>query len=129
MEPHLTHICFDIETYNPHIAPRPEIDPCIMISYTDGGEERRDNDKEDRKRFCHCLPGRKSMILKFVEIIKELDPDIIVGYNSSNFDVPYLMKRAKKLGIHFDITRYGEEAREEAPRHDTGSQDSRKDKP
>ena len=42
-----------------------------------------------------------------------MDPDIIAGYNSSNFDVPYLMKRAKKLGIDFDVTRYGEEAREE----------------
>ena len=113
IEPKLTHLCFDIETYNPNIAPRPEIDPCIMISYeTDTKRGVLTTKKIDKPFVTHC-PDEKSMILKFVEIIKQNDPDIIAGYNSSNFDVPYLMKRSKKLGIHFDITRYGEEAKEE----------------
>ncbi len=113
VEPSLTHICFDIETYNPNIAPRPEIDPCIMISYETDDRRGVITTKKIDKGFITFCPDEKSMILKFVEIIKEVDPDIIAGYNSSNFDVPYLMKRAKKLGIDFDITRYGEEAKEE----------------
>ena len=32
-ETKLKHICFDIETYNPATVPRPNEDPCIMISY------------------------------------------------------------------------------------------------
>ena len=113
IEPKLTHLCFDIETYNPNIAPRPEIDPCIMISYETDTKRGVLTTKKIDKPFVTYCPDEKSMILKFVEIIKQNDPDIIAGYNSSNFDVPYLMKRSKKLGIHFDITRYGEEAKEE----------------
>ena len=112
-EPNLTHLCFDIETYNPNIAPRPDIDPCIMISYETDTERGVLTTKKIDKPFVTYCPDEKSMILKFVEIIKRNDPDIIAGYNSSNFDVPYLMRRSKKLGIHFDITRYGEEAKEE----------------
>ncbi len=112
-EPKLTHICFDIETYNPNIAPRPDIDPCIMISYETDSERGVITTKKIDKPFVTYCPDEKGMILKFVEVIKRADPDIIAGYNSSNFDVPYLMKRAQKLGIPFDITRYGEEAKEE----------------
>ena len=113
VEPSLTHICFDIETYNPNIAPRPDIDPCIMISYETDNERGVITTKKIDKPFVTYCPDEKGMILKFVEVIKRADPDIIAGYNSSNFDVPYLMKRATKLGIPFDITRYGEEAKEE----------------
>ena len=112
-EPGLTHLCFDIETYNPNIAPRPDIDPCIMISYANNERSGVITTKPIDRPFVTLCKDEKSMILEFVKVIKELDPDIIVGYNSSNFDLPYLMKRSKKLGIHFDITRYGEEAREE----------------
>lgn len=113
VEPKLTYICFDIETYNPNIAPRPDIDPCIMISYETGSSRGVITTKPIKKDFVTTCNDEKSMLLKFIEIIKNEDPDIIAGYNSSNFDVPYLMKRAKKLGIKFDITRFGEEAREE----------------
>jgi len=113
VEPKLTHMCFDIETYNPNIAPRPDIDPCIMISYATDERSGVITTKKIDKDFVTVCKDEKSMILKFVEVIKEIDPDIIAGYNSSNFDIPYLMKRAKKHGIHFDITRYGEDAKEE----------------
>lgn len=113
VEPNLTHLCFDIETYNPTTSPRPEIDPCIMISYETDDRRGVITTKKIDKKFVTYCPDEKGMILEFVKVIKEVDPDIIAGYNSSNFDVPYLMKRAKKLGIDFDVTRYGEEAKEE----------------
>ncbi len=109
----LTHISFDIETYNPTIAPRPDKDPCIMISYATDGREGVLTTKAVDRDFVTLYKGEKEMIEGFIGIIKEIDPDIIDGYNSSNFDIPYLMKRAKKLSIPFDITRYGEEPREE----------------
>ncbi len=109
----LTHLSFDIETYNPTIAPRPEKDPCIMISYATNGREGVLTTKEIDRSFVTLYKDERSMIEGFMEIIKDIDPDIIDGYNSSNFDIPYLMARSKKLGLHFDITRYGEEPREE----------------
>jgi DNA polymerase I len=109
----LSYICFDIETYNPQIAPRPDKDPCIMISYKGEGISGVITTKPVNKPFVTACKDEKEMILRFVEIIKKADPDIIAGYNSSNFDIPYLIKRAKTLGIPFDITRYGEEVKEE----------------
>jgi DNA polymerase I len=35
------------------------------------------------------------MLEEFVEIVKNFDPDIIVGYNINNFDLPYILQRLK----------------------------------
>lgn len=109
----ITYICFDIETYNPATVPRPDKDPVIMISYASGDRKGVLSTKSIDKKFVTVCKDEKEMIKKFVDVIKDIDPDIISGYNSSNFDIPYLLKRSKKNGIDFDITRYGEEAREE----------------
>ncbi len=33
-------------------------------------------------------------------MVIETDPDIIIGYNICNFDLPYLIKRAETLKVH-----------------------------
>lgn len=33
------------------------------------------------------------------KFVVEVDPDVIIGYNTSNFDIPYLMDRAKTLKV------------------------------
>ena len=109
----LRHICFDIETYNPATVPRPNEDPCIMISYATDTEHAVLTTKKINREFVKTYKDESEMILAFVDVVKRIDPDFIVGYNSSNFDVPYLLKRAEKLGAAFDITRYGEQARPE----------------
>ncbi|MGC8812092.1 MAG: DNA polymerase domain-containing protein [Candidatus Aenigmatarchaeota archaeon] len=35
------------------------------------------------------------MLEEFVEIIKNFDPDVIVGYNINNFDFPYILERLR----------------------------------
>lgn len=37
----------------------------------------------------------------FIKIIAHLDPDVIVGYNTENFDWPFIMTRCEVLGIDF----------------------------
>ena len=37
----------------------------------------------------------EEMLLKWREFINSVDPDIITGYNIANFDIPYLLNRAK----------------------------------
>jgi DNA polymerase delta subunit 1 len=39
------------------------------------------------------------MLRSWGEFVKEVDPDIIIGYNTSQFDIPYLMDRAKALQL------------------------------
>ncbi|KAJ2065634.1 DNA polymerase delta catalytic subunit [Coemansia sp. S146] len=39
------------------------------------------------------------MLLKWSLFVQECDPDVIIGYNSSDFDLPYLLDRAKALCV------------------------------
>jgi DNA polymerase delta subunit 1 len=40
------------------------------------------------------------MLQKWRDFVEEVDPDLIIGYNISNFDLPYLLDRAKALKAH-----------------------------
>lgn len=39
------------------------------------------------------------MLMKWKEFIVKVDPDVIIGYNIINFDLPYLINRAKALKL------------------------------
>jgi DNA polymerase elongation subunit (family B) len=43
--------------------------------------------------------SESSMLKKFIKYIQKIDPDILCGYNSDNFDLPFIMKRLELLGI------------------------------
>ena len=92
--PDLKVLAFDCEMLSQIGMPDPEEDPIIVISVkSDDFEEIIHGDNE------------KEIIRRFVNVIHELDPDIIVGYNQDAFDWPYLKKRAEKHGIRLDIGR------------------------
>jgi DNA polymerase delta subunit 1 len=38
---------------------------------------------------------------KWAAFVREVDPDIITGYNINNFDFPYLVNRAKHLQVKY----------------------------
>ena len=109
----LSHISFDIETYNPKGVPRPEKDPVIMISYTNGNDSKVLTTKKIEKDFVLIFENEKSLIQGFSNIISELDPDIIAGYNSSNFDLPYLLARSKATKANFSIGRLSGDVKKE----------------
>ena len=88
-------LAFDIEVYNPAGTPRASKDPIIIIGLMDGGfDQIVSQDKSDRE-----------VIAGFIEKVRELDPDIIVGYNNNRFDWPYLVERARLWGLKLDIGR------------------------
>lgn len=37
------------------------------------------------------------LLVKWRDFVEEVDPDLIIGYNISQFDLPYLVDRAKAL--------------------------------
>ncbi|KAK3328405.1 DNA polymerase family B-domain-containing protein [Cercophora scortea] len=46
----------------------------------------------------------ETMLAEWQKFLQRVDPDIITGYNISNFDFPYLLDRAKHLKVHgFDL--------------------------
>tara|TARA_B110000977_G_scaffold199527_1_gene287172 strand:- start:386 stop:1858 length:1473 start_codon:yes stop_codon:yes gene_type:complete len=70
------------------------IDPKGKMSHT------KSKDKE-------IIPVRTEdeLLMKFVERFREIDPDIIVGWNSDYFDIPYLYYRICNV-LGEDIARY-----------------------
>lgn len=44
-----------------------------------------------------------NVILGWAQMIQRMDPDILTGYNIFQFDYHYIMVRAKKFGIEYDV--------------------------
>jgi len=44
-----------------------------------------------------------SMLLTLIEDIVHIDPDLLLGWNIEGFDLPYLVRRAKKLAVNVDM--------------------------
>ena len=105
----LKHVCFDIETYNPKKVPRPKEDPVILISLANESIAKVISAKHISRDFVIEVKNERELIEKFVEIVKREDFDVIAGYNSSNFDIPYLIERSKRVGAKFELGRYAEE--------------------
>ena len=104
-------LSFDIETYNPLGAPRPKKDPAIMISYATS-EKLHDAHVLTYKhiegeKYAKDCKDEKGMIEALSAAIKEHDPEIITGYNSTNFDLPYLGERAAQTKAKLEFGRDG----------------------
>ena len=105
----LNTLWFDIEVYNPLEVPRENVDPVIMLSYKyiSGGKEGEGviTFKKIDRPFVEVVKDEAALINSFVEIVNQLDIDVISGYNSANFDIRYMIARAKALGIDFNLSR------------------------
>lgn len=108
-------LSFDLEVRNPHGMPNSEEDEIIMIGVASNFGVNQvistKTNSESREDFVNQVASEKEMIREFVKIIKDNNVDIIVGYNSDNFDFPYLKDRAKILGVDLDIGMDGSEVR------------------
>lgn len=97
-------LSFDIEVYNAEGMPEAEVDPIIMMSLSGNyGYNKVLSTKESKHDYVETLSSEEDMIKRFVEIIKEENPDMLVGYNSDNFDLPYIKKRADTLKVKLDL--------------------------
>jgi DNA polymerase delta subunit 1 len=112
---------FDIETYSPDGSfPDPEKRDCPVIQiattfhtygtkndYTRHLHTLRECSPIDRVEI-HSFDSERDLIASWCELIKDTDPDILVGYNIWKFDNVYLYKRAELLGAldRFCLNRY-----------------------
>jgi len=97
--PIINAIAFDIEVFSKKAFPDSKSDPIIAISLFNYKINKvltwLDAEGENIER----LPDEKALLLRFAEIVTQYNPEILVGYNSDNFDLPYIQDRANVLGI------------------------------
>ncbi len=108
--PELKVLSFDIEVYNPKGVPRSDRDPIIMVSLASSKGLKKVltwKDEFEDLDFVEVLPDETSVLKRFEDIVFEEDFDIVIGYNTDNFDFPYIEKRLKALDISFSIARDG----------------------
>ncbi|NQU78325.1 ribonuclease H-like domain-containing protein [Candidatus Woesearchaeota archaeon] len=102
----LNILAFDIETYNPEgRLSLPEKHPIIMLSLYGKNFKKvitwkRFNADLD---YIEFVDGEAELIERFKEIVNEISPDLLVGYYSDGFDLPYIIKRGEKYKIKIDI--------------------------
>jgi DNA polymerase I len=107
----LSVMCFDIEVYSPGSGmPKADKCPIIMISYSFKTRESKKAGVITFKKidlpFVESLPDEKLMIKRFMDLLDELQPDIVTGYNSSGFDVKYFIERCTALNMRFSMSRF-----------------------
>ncbi len=59
----------------------------------------------------HFHRGEREVILAFINDLRKLDPDIICGWHVVGFDLVFLEKKCRALGIKFTLGRDGSEIR------------------
>ncbi|EGD74190.1 polymerase [Salpingoeca rosetta] len=102
-------LSFDIECAGRKgVFPEPDKDPVIQIAnmVQVEGESKPFVRNVFTLGTCAPIVGSKVIACKteiellesWSAFVRECDPDIVTGYNITNFDLPFLMNRAKHLG-------------------------------
>ncbi len=98
--PPLRILSFDIETVEEDGEER-----IIMISIREKGFSRLLTYRKCGAKGSETLQGEGEMIERFVSLVRERDPDIILGYNTDRFDFERIHERANKHGIRLNLGR------------------------
>ena len=70
---------------------------------------------ETKQKFVEFVEDEKELLEKFCEYVKQQSPDILTGYYSDGFDLPYIKARADKLKVRLPLGIDGSQ-----PRFSTG---------
>ncbi|KAH7105874.1 DNA polymerase family B-domain-containing protein [Auriculariales sp. MPI-PUGE-AT-0066] len=90
-------LSFDIECAGRKgIFPEAKVDPVIQIAnmVTRQGEDKPFVRNVFTLNTCSHIVGSD---VQWAEFVRTVDPDVIIGYNIANFDLPYLLDRADAL--------------------------------
>ena len=77
-------------------------DPIVCCTLEDSYTHRRVTyylgDPVDLEDTCHCS-SEKELLENITREIQSIDPDIITGWFTSTFDLPYIINRMRQLGL------------------------------
>jgi len=89
-------IAFDIEVVE---EKRGERNIVMLSIYSKDFKKVLTYKKSIYPEYVEIVDNEKTLISRFVEIINNYDPDVIVGYNSDLYDFDVLRERAAKLKV------------------------------
>ncbi|KAJ2040674.1 DNA-directed DNA polymerase delta, partial [Coemansia sp. S16] len=103
-------LSLDIECAGrPGIFPEAKTDPVIQIAnvVTLQGQKQPFIRNVFTLDTCAPIPGvhvlsfqdEGEMLLRWSQFVQACDPDVIIGYNTTDFDLPYLLDRAEALRV------------------------------
>ena len=106
-EPELTLLVLDIET-------APDAAEVYAVSLVGGGSSDKTRveeihivgvpaDDDPAQLFCH--PDERAMLVALAQRVREIDPDILSGWNVIDFDLKVLQARFAALGLPFNLGR------------------------
>ena len=99
-------LAFDIETYSPFdLVIDADKNPIIMLAFYGEGFKKVFTWKNfsTSDNCIEFVDSEAQLIEKFKETIEDFKPDILTGYFSDGFDLPYIKTRADKHKIRLDI--------------------------
>ena len=111
----LRFMSFDIECLPDHGAmPKAEVSPVILISMAFEPEYLGQKDLVLVGKNIECTRSdtrscrdEYDLLAQFASILRDYNPDILAGYNSNEFDFPYLQERAKQQRVDARVGRDG----------------------
>ncbi len=62
-----------------------------------------DPEHRDKARAYQSFRNEQELLLAFFRIVREYDPDAFIGWNLIGFDLQWLSRKCKALGMKFDI--------------------------
>lgn len=99
-------LAVDIETYNPH-GKFVDMDkqPIIMLAVYGENFEKVVVSKRIQTTlpYVESVDSEEALLKRFADFVEEYNPDILTGYYSDGFDLPYIMKRAEKYRISLNL--------------------------
>ncbi|MCL4376447.1 DNA-directed DNA polymerase [Candidatus Parvarchaeota archaeon] len=93
----------DIETFSKRSFPNAKSDPIIAVSVVSAGSKKCITWLNAEGNDIIKVKDEKELLLKLSELLSSNNFNVIIGYNSDSFDMPYISERAKILGIKFVI--------------------------
>ncbi|HLC32959.1 MAG TPA: DNA-directed DNA polymerase [Candidatus Nanoarchaeia archaeon] len=98
-------LAVDIETYNPDNRMNTKKNPILMLGLYGKDFKRVITWKkfQTEEPWIEFVPTESDALMRFVELIAEYSPDMLVGYFTDGFDFPYIVERAKTNKIRLDI--------------------------
>jgi DNA polymerase elongation subunit (family B) len=93
----------DIETYTKRAFPNAKVDPILAVSIVSSKESKCITWLDAEGENIIKAKDEKDLLVKLSEYLSSNKFNVIIGYNSDSFDMPYIHERSRILGVDFRL--------------------------